>query len=536
MLDAVRARRARTPPRTSRWPASSARSGCSPRRRAAAPSSTSPRIPRPATPTSRRLADLLPRLRDGHRGRAGAPPLAAGAAVGARCGALDRRARRAPALARRRGDHGARRAVVTGLGRADRDDLHDRADHRRRRGAVRPRHGRLLRDDRAAHRRGPRGRRRACSCCPRPRSAATSSRCTPTTSSRRRRSTATAPSCARVMELAGDMVVCVGFCEDGGDGVAPQRRRLRDRRRLLGLHRKVHMPLRRGPHHDARRPPRRVRHAGRPDRDADLLRQGVPRGGAHAGARRRRGAVLPCRAWPRSATNAAATSRRPPVAPRRALGPLARGGELARRRLGQPDRRRSARCASSAARGSSSPSGDVARRDRHRAAACRSRRSTSTRRSSAPAGRSRRSATCAPTSTASPRRCRRPDLMPTSSSPSAGPTASAQRCMSPSRSIERLPAPGGATRVDEFVRRAAHWRCSAASRARPRALRLRLHGAADAASRRSSARPPRYADVTGDVASSHSTASRSPALAALTALLERPPGRRSSAAARPASS
>ena len=44
-------------------------------------------------------------------------------------------------------------------------------------------------------------------------------------SSRRPRSTVDGPELRRVMELAGDMTVCVGFCEDGGDGSRYNARR-----------------------------------------------------------------------------------------------------------------------------------------------------------------------------------------------------------------------------------------------------------------------------------------------------------------------
>jgi N-carbamoylputrescine amidase len=58
------------------------------------------------------------------------------------------------------------------------------------------------------------------------------------------------PELARVMELAGDMVVCVGFCEDGGDtpsgpqgGVRYNAAACVTGTGLLGLYRKTHLPL-----------------------------------------------------------------------------------------------------------------------------------------------------------------------------------------------------------------------------------------------------------------------------------------------------
>lgn len=47
-----------------------------------------------------------------------------------------------------------------------------------------------------------------------------------------------------VARMAGDLVVCVGFCEDGGDGVRHNSAACVTRGMLLGLHRKVHLPLR----------------------------------------------------------------------------------------------------------------------------------------------------------------------------------------------------------------------------------------------------------------------------------------------------
>jgi N-carbamoylputrescine amidase len=54
------------------------------------------------------------------------------------------------------------------------------------------------------------------------------------------------PELRAVMDMAGDMVVCVGFFEDGGDGVRHNVAACVTADGLLGLHRKVHMPLKEG--------------------------------------------------------------------------------------------------------------------------------------------------------------------------------------------------------------------------------------------------------------------------------------------------
>ncbi|HWV85418.1 MAG TPA: carbon-nitrogen hydrolase family protein [Capillimicrobium sp.] len=54
------------------------------------------------------------------------------------------------------------------------------------------------------------------------------------------------PELRRVAELAGDMVVCVGFCEDGGDGVVHNAAACVSGGEVLGVHRKVHLPLQEG--------------------------------------------------------------------------------------------------------------------------------------------------------------------------------------------------------------------------------------------------------------------------------------------------
>jgi N-carbamoylputrescine amidase len=54
------------------------------------------------------------------------------------------------------------------------------------------------------------------------------------------------PELARVADLAGDMVVCVGFCEDGGDGVVYNAAACVSGGEVLAVHRKVHLPLQEG--------------------------------------------------------------------------------------------------------------------------------------------------------------------------------------------------------------------------------------------------------------------------------------------------
>lgn len=52
------------------------------------------------------------------------------------------------------------------------------------------------------------------------------------------------PELRRVMELAGDMTVCVGFCEDGGEGIRYNAAACVSGDGLHYVHRKVHLPLR----------------------------------------------------------------------------------------------------------------------------------------------------------------------------------------------------------------------------------------------------------------------------------------------------
>ena len=51
------------------------------------------------------------------------------------------------------------------------------------------------------------------------------------------------PELRRVAQAAGELVVCVGFCEDGGDGARHNSAACVSGDGLLGLHRKVHLPL-----------------------------------------------------------------------------------------------------------------------------------------------------------------------------------------------------------------------------------------------------------------------------------------------------
>jgi predicted amidohydrolase len=51
------------------------------------------------------------------------------------------------------------------------------------------------------------------------------------------------PELQRVCEMAGDMVVCIGLCEDGGDEIRYNAAACVNGDGLLGLHRKTHLPL-----------------------------------------------------------------------------------------------------------------------------------------------------------------------------------------------------------------------------------------------------------------------------------------------------
>jgi predicted amidohydrolase len=52
------------------------------------------------------------------------------------------------------------------------------------------------------------------------------------------------PELRRVARLARDLVVCVGFCENGGDGVRHNSAAVLSGDGVLGVHRKIHLPLR----------------------------------------------------------------------------------------------------------------------------------------------------------------------------------------------------------------------------------------------------------------------------------------------------
>lgn len=52
------------------------------------------------------------------------------------------------------------------------------------------------------------------------------------------------PHLLRVAELARELTVCVGFCEDGGDGVRHNAAAVLSGDGVIGVHRKVHLPLR----------------------------------------------------------------------------------------------------------------------------------------------------------------------------------------------------------------------------------------------------------------------------------------------------
>ncbi len=51
------------------------------------------------------------------------------------------------------------------------------------------------------------------------------------------------PELAAVAELAGDMVVCIGFCEDGGEGIRYNAAACVTGTGVIGVHRKTHLPL-----------------------------------------------------------------------------------------------------------------------------------------------------------------------------------------------------------------------------------------------------------------------------------------------------
>jgi predicted amidohydrolase len=59
------------------------------------------------------------------------------------------------------------------------------------------------------------------------------------------------PEIARLTAIAGDMVVCAGYCEDGGDGTRYNSVVCVGAGRVLGNHRKVHQPLRENASYDS---------------------------------------------------------------------------------------------------------------------------------------------------------------------------------------------------------------------------------------------------------------------------------------------
>ena len=96
------------------------------------------------------------------------------------------------------------------------------------------------------------------------------------------------PHVERLRQIAGDTVVCVGYTEAALGGGVYSSAVCVSGDGVLGHHRKVHIPpAERGVFLSGERL-RGLRHAGRPAGDADLLRQGLPRGRARAVAGRRR--------------------------------------------------------------------------------------------------------------------------------------------------------------------------------------------------------------------------------------------------------
>ncbi|WP_433061918.1 carbon-nitrogen hydrolase family protein [Dactylosporangium sp. CS-033363] len=59
------------------------------------------------------------------------------------------------------------------------------------------------------------------------------------------------PEIARLTAIAGDLVVCAGYCEDGGDGTRFNSVVCVGGGRVLGNHRKVHQPLRENASYDS---------------------------------------------------------------------------------------------------------------------------------------------------------------------------------------------------------------------------------------------------------------------------------------------
>ena len=275
-------------------------------------------------------------------------------------------------------------------------------------------------DHRELHRRRPRTAGSTCWCCPRRRSAAMSRRCTATPT--RRRAVGRRTRAARVAELAGDMVVCVGFCEDGGGGVRYNAAACVNGDGLLGLHRKTHLPL------DEDRFTTTGDQLGAFDTPIGRLGMLICYDKAFPEAARTLaldGAEVLCflSAWPSSVhQRGAGADRRPPVAARRAVGPRPSGRELADRRLGQPDRQ--LRQAALPRRAPAS-SGPAAIRSRRPATEPGLALATHRRRGHAGEGAPGAladHATCGPSSTASPSRvrARSPDARGRAEHPLAG--------------------------------------------------------------------------------------------------------------------
>ena len=283
------------------------------------------------------------------------------------------------------------------------------------------------------------------------------------------------PELEAVIGLAGEMVVCVGFCEDGGDGIRYNAAACVSGDGLLGLHRKTHLPL------DEHRFTTVGDQLGAFDTPVGRIAMLICYDKAFPEAARTLaldGAEVLCTmsAWPCSATNPAPILTDDRQWRRAELWDRARAAEnsfvvASANQTGSFGRLRflgGARIVG--------PGGDVDRRDDRRPSrGWRSPRSTWTRRSSAPGARCRRSVICAPRCT------RRRDPSCAGWPPDArgrvhDPLGRRSRSegVSPSRAIERwlvedavVPARGAAAPGSDRPRRGV--------RAGPRALRLRMH-------------------------------------------------------------
>ena len=169
------------------------------------------------------------------------------------------------------------------------------------------------------------------------------------------------PEIRRLIQIAGEMVVCIGYTEVGahgpysaavcvsGDGVlGPPPQGSPAAGRAVRLHR--------------RRPLPGVRHPRRPARDAALLRQALPGGGDRARGRRRADDRLHGGVAGRPAPARGADRRRPPDAPLRPDRPGAGDREPGRLGVGERRPAHGARCASSGGRRSSIPTASCSRR------------------------------------------------------------------------------------------------------------------------------------------------------------------------------